>query len=308
MSSKSKSTTTNTSTPNTATTALFNPIFDQAKGLINTPFTPYSGQLAPGLTQPQSQAIGLAQSSVGTGQNAVQQGLSAAQGVAGYTPNQVTPGMLSGANLSAYMDPYTQNVIDTTNQNIDQQRQRSINGQDGQFTRAGAWGGSRQGVADALTNQAYGQIAAQTDAGLNSQNFTQAQTAATADLNRNLTGQQSNQSAGLSGQNLNLSAGGMLGNLGSLSNSMNVNDINQLGQLGGVAQQTQAAQDAAKYSEFLRGQQHPLQQAGMLQSLLGSIPAMYAGATTTGNTQSSSLNPLGWFQALAKAGAALSAG
>lgn len=62
-------------------------------------------------------------------------------------------------NVGAYMNPYTQQVIDNTQQDIERQRQMAINTMGAQATRANAFGGSRQGVAEGVTNAEYGRMA-----------------------------------------------------------------------------------------------------------------------------------------------------
>lgn len=223
---KTKTSSSTSYTPNPLTTSLYEPLFYSARNQVETPFTPYGGELAPGLSPGQQQAAALAQQNLGAGAQAVDAGVAAAQGLGGYRPATlsapavsaanagtaapttaaqiastavpVTPaGSLAATDLTPYLDPYAKDVIAATNQDIERQRRAAIDGQAGQFTRAGAFGGSREGVADALTNRAYGQIAAQTDAGLNSQAWASAQQAAQGDLSRALQAGLANQGAAL---------------------------------------------------------------------------------------------------------------
>lgn len=259
------------------------------------PFQAYTGELAPGTTAGQQQATTMANNNLGLGSGAVSQGVNTASGVAGYSPNQVKAGMLSGTDLSSYLNPYTSDVINTTNQQIDQQRQRDINSNSANSVAAGAFGGSRQGVADAQTNQYYGQLAANTDANLNAQNYTNAQQAALSDIGNNLAAQTANQNAGLAGQSLNLQGAGMLGSLGQTQQNMGLNDTSLIDQLGTQAQQTKAAQDAANYGYYQYGQQFPLTQAGILAGLMGATPYTNNSNQTV---KTSSFDPLGWFKAM----------
>jgi len=55
---KSKTKSTSSTTANPLTTALFNPTYQQAQGLINRPFTPYTGQLSAPMSELQQQSIG----------------------------------------------------------------------------------------------------------------------------------------------------------------------------------------------------------------------------------------------------------
>lgn len=118
---------------------------------------------------------------------------------------QMTAGQLNGTDLSGYMNPFQQSVIDTTmaglNQNLQLQQQQNA----GNAASAGAFGGTRQAVQAALTNQAGQQTAAQTLAGLNTQNFSQAQQAALQDITNAMQASQFN--AGQYNAGLNFNAG-----------------------------------------------------------------------------------------------------
>lgn len=122
---------------------------------------------------------------------------------ANYSPQQVSAGSLPGTDLSKYMNPYTQNVVDQTQSDIERQRQMANVSDNQQATQAGAFGGSRSGVANSLTNEAALRTSAQQTAALRSQGFDNAQAQAQTDLNRQFAAGQSNQSAGLQGAALN---------------------------------------------------------------------------------------------------------
>ena len=106
---------------------------------------------------------------------------NAATSAAMYQPTMVNPYTVASTNLSPYMNPYQQSVIDTTMQGLNQQQQMTMNGLDAQASAAGAFGGSRHGVAMGSTNGQYADTQAATLAGLNSANYTQAQQAAMYD-------------------------------------------------------------------------------------------------------------------------------
>ena len=97
----------------------------------------------------------------------------------------------AGPNIGQFMNPYTSAVTATTMQDLERQRQMQMNDIGAQATRANAFGGSRQGVAEALTNEAFARQGANTFANLNQQGFNTALNAA--------QGQQGIQS-GLAGQ------------------------------------------------------------------------------------------------------------
>ena len=118
---------------------------------------------------------------------------------------QYQPQQLANTNLQPYMNPYTQNVVDQSLGDIDRMRQMSMNDLGAQATRAGAFGGSRLGVAEAGTNEAAMRQAGQLGAQLRNQGFQNAQGAAQFDIGNQMAGQQFNlgaagQMAGLAGQ------------------------------------------------------------------------------------------------------------
>lgn len=80
--------------------------------------------------------------------------------------------------VQQYMNPYQQQVIDASMGDIERQRQQQQLRDRAAAVQAKAFGGSRQGVAEALTNEAYDRTAANTAAQLRSQGFSQAQTLA----------------------------------------------------------------------------------------------------------------------------------
>ena len=90
---------------------------------------------------------------------------------AGFNVNQASAGALQGAlggtqaamtgplQVGAYMNPYTQNVIDRTQQDIARQQEMAMNQLGAQATRARAFGGSRQGVAEGVAAGEFGRMA-----------------------------------------------------------------------------------------------------------------------------------------------------
>ena len=97
----------------------------------------------------------------------------------------------AGPNIGQFMNPYTGMVTATTMQDLERQRQMQMNDIGAQATRANAFGGSRQGVAEALTNEAFARQGANTFANLNQQGFNTALNAAQAQqtAQSNLAGQ-----------------------------------------------------------------------------------------------------------------------
>lgn len=104
------------------------------------------------------------------GINAINQGLDR---IGGYEFQGVTPDM-----ISRFQDPYQQDVIDATLADINRQQQLALQQGGDAATAAGAFGGSRHGVADALTREGYDRNATGAVANLRSQGHQSALSAA----------------------------------------------------------------------------------------------------------------------------------
>ena len=87
---------------------------------------------------------------------------------------QYQPVDFSQQAMNQYMNPYTDQVIDNSINNLETARQKAI--QQGQVsaTNSGAFGGSRHGVADSLTNEAFARQVGDMSSNLNMQNYNQA--------------------------------------------------------------------------------------------------------------------------------------
>ena len=112
---------------------------------------------------------------------------------AGFNVNQAAAGALQGAlggtqramqaplQVGAYMNPYTQAVVERTQADIERQRQMAANQLGAQATAARAFGGSRQGVAEGVMAGEYGRMAGDIAAQQRQAGYTQALNAAMQD-------------------------------------------------------------------------------------------------------------------------------
>lgn len=105
-------------------------------------------------------------------------GLSPEQYMAGARYGQLSTGPQTFAqglqNINQYQNPYTQQVVDTTLSDLDRQRQMQQQQINAQAASRGAYGGSRQAVAEAENARNYADVGARTAAGLRSQGFDRA--------------------------------------------------------------------------------------------------------------------------------------
>ena len=235
------------------------------------------------------------------------QGLTGAMGGAqaamGYQPQNITAQTAAGG-IGTYMNPYTQQVIDASMADLERQRLMQQNQLGAQASAARAFGGSRQGIAEAETNRGFAQQGGQLAAQLRQQGFNTALGASQQDVANQMQaalanqaaggratefgqqlgfqGQTANQQAGLSGANLRMAGAGQLGNLAQQGFNMG-QSIQQQQFQQGQAQQliNQALIDAAKgqYGGFTGAP------AASLQLPLAALGAGNMGQNTTTQTQ-----------------------
>ena len=158
-------------------------------------------------------------------------------GVGPVTAQQVQAGQLAGTSLDPYFNPYESQVVQQSLSDLERQRLMQQNLGGAQAQAAGAFGGSRQGIAEAETNRAFAEQAARTASGLRQAGFTQAQQAAQQDIATRMQ-------AGLANQATGLQAATTTANLGQQAQMANQAAANQAGQFGAQAQNVAGLQNA----------------------------------------------------------------
>ena len=197
--------------------------------------------------------------------------------------------------MAAYMNPFQQDVVDVALADIERARQMQQMQGAAAAQRAGAFGGSRQGVAEALTNEAALREAARTAAGLRSEGFQFAAGMGQTDAARQLQAQAANQgvdmslqqanaqlrqqadlanqAAGLQGAQQRMQAGAQLADIGALTQNLGFTQAQALGRVGEVQQaMSQAQLDAIRNL--------PLEQQAIINEALGLNPAGGSGMVT----------------------------
>jgi hypothetical protein len=132
----------------------------------------------------------------------------------------VNGGSFLNLDRAAYMNPYTQNVTDNVLSDLDRSWQQQNQRQGAAANAAGAFGGSRHGIVDALTASEYQRNAGQLSNQLWSQAFDAASGLMGMDLNRGLQADMSNQGMDWNVENLNA-------NLGTNTGMFNAGQANQ---------------------------------------------------------------------------------
>ena len=321
--------------------ARYDAINARAEQVAQQPFTPYGGQFVAPLTATQQQGIqqigqagqsyqpyqqaattaltggaeaglpfyGQAAGNIAQAQGAGQPytGLATQAGLAG--TQAIAPQAL---NIGAYQNPYIQSVVDPTMAALRQQQQMEQSQLMGQQAMRGAFGGDRGSIAAANLARQQGLASAQTEAGLRSQGFQQAQQTAQQQQGVGLGAAQANRAAlqqfspqalaigqqafqqpmataqaqqqlgqGLLGYGQNVAQG--LSGLGQQGAQLGLaTGQAQLG-AGTLEQQTQQQLNSAFYNQFQQQQGYPYQVAQFLANIGMGTGPLY-GSTTTGVT------------------------
>jgi hypothetical protein len=315
--------------------AMYNQNYQRASAIANLPFQPYPGERAVGVTPLQQygrQSV-LDYASNTAAADTLDSAATGMKGMMGYTPTPipgaggimarqvtaptVSAGMLKDTDLSPYMNPYTQNVIDTSLADLSRARDTQRVADNQAATRARAFGGSRQGVADSLTNDAYLRNVASATANLRSAGYANAQSAASADIGRrydadtfNATNQfnadQFNANAGLLADQFNtntaldvaknnatndlnaaklrLDAGRSMAEIGGMQDALGFRRASTVSALGDQDRQIAQAREDAMYEEFMRMIGYPAQTQGVLNSALSGMPSNSTTTQTTRDT------------------------
>lgn len=256
---KGSQTTTNSSTSSAApgATAAYNNVLDQAQNVAATPYQAYTGELTAPVNAEQQQGISGINAAAGQAQPAINQ----AEGIAGAAANPLTAGQ-----IQQYQNPYTQDVVNATEAQFNNQNQQQQAALTGNNIAQGALGGNRVGVAQA--NLAGQQAASEnpTIAGLYQQSYNTGLSTAENQFQTNpLAAAGSIANFGVAGQNAALTGAGA-----------------QLG-AGTVEQQTQQAADTANYGQYAQAQAYPFQSTQWLAGIdTGVAPGL--GSTSTGQT------------------------
>jgi len=246
-------------------------VAERLKTDLNVPL-----QEVAGLTPTQVSAMNLAQQGIGSFQpflQAAQAAQTAGLGTIGAGAQTVAGAQFEPTQqrIQQFMDPYQQSVTQEALKEIDRQQQIAENRLAGQAVKAGAFGGSRFGVAQSELARNAADLKSRRIFEDLSRNFQQAQAAARAANQQRL---QAGQVFGQLGRATS-GIGGAMAGLGAQQQALQGRDVSQLLGIGGLQQQ-QAQQQLDVGTQNLAAMQNaPFQQlstgAGILQQLLPNM-------------------------------------
>ena len=256
---------------------------EKTAALTDQPYQTYNAPRIAGFSplqqQSQQDAAGM-QTNAGTGMG---MGIAGAAALGGlnqdYDGMQMRSQNFGNRSAQQYMSPYVQQALAPQMQQIQRTGEQQKLGNAGQATQAGAFGGSRFGIQNAMTDfntqqaqsQAYG-------TGMNNA-YNNAQTQFNADQARNMQAQQANigqqqfgANLGLQGLNTALQGAGQLGALGGQQFQQGM-DINKLQNAYGGQQQALQQQGLSQaYQDFQNQQNYPYKQLGFMSDMIRGLP------------------------------------
>ena len=241
------------------------PVMPAKGGVGGQPAAPLPSQAQYAPLAPQGQ-FNVNQAAAG----ALQQAMGATQQGLGFTPMGIRPtayrpSQIAGTSLAPYTNPYESQVVQQTLRDIGTAQEQALNLQGAQAQRAGAFGGSRQGIAEAETRLGYGQQALDAASRLRQQGYQTALGLAGQDVGAQTAAAQyaAQQRASAQAQNLAAQQAAMGTRLGAAQ------------QLAGLGQQAFGTGQAIQQQQMQQG----LLQQMLQQSLIDAAKAQYAGYT-----------------------------
>ena len=244
-------------------------VAERLKSPLNVPL-----QEVAGLSPTQVSAMNLAQQGIGSFQpflQAAQAAQTAGLGTLGAGAQTVAGAEFvpTEATLDRFRDPYQQAVTQEALKEIDRQQQIAENRLAGQAVKAGAFGGSRFGIAQSELARNAADLRSRRIFEDLSRNFQQAQNAARA------ANQQRIQAGQVFGQlgRATSGIGGAMAGLGAQQQALQGRDVGQLLGIGGLQQQQAQRQLDVNTANLAAIENAPFQQlsagAGILQQLPG---------------------------------------
>lgn len=190
-----------------------------------------------------------------------------------FTPGTLTPRTFADFSADTYVNPYADDIISRTTGDIEEAAARTRNATTANNLAQRAYGGSRHGVSDALTNEAMldsiGDMAAQTRFNV----WDRGADRFFADVGNDLAAQMYNADQVNQGAEFDLRRAGMLNDLVGQERGFQDQDISRLMGIGGLDRSVRDQAAAREYDNYWRAIQAQM-------GLLGSVPIIQDGETT----------------------------
>ncbi|MEG9884910.1 MAG: hypothetical protein V6Z86_09985 [Hyphomicrobiales bacterium] len=253
----------------------FEELLERTRVESSAPYQAYEGERIAGFTPQQQQAFQMTQDVAGRGTPGVDQASQIA-GQVGATGDETFQGeRFSQEGVQRFMDPYLENVLKVQQDMAARRFAEQRAGRSARAVSQGAFGGSRQAVAEALAQRDQNeQLAAQEAQALSEAYRTSAQQFETEQQRMAHGAQQ--------GAATRLAAGQQLGGLEQLRQQLGLQGAQALANAGQQQQQLQQQRLQQGYSDFLNQRDWRRQQLGLYSSVLhGGIVQPTQDVTTS---------------------------
>lgn len=247
-------TVTQTSSPPPQFLAAYQNAVNQAQNVASTSYQPYPGPTVAPLSGGQQYDITTGAFTPGINWQAY------ANNAQNYYNQATTPFY---DTVSQYESPYTQDVVNTTERQFNNQNAIQNAGVVGNAVAQGAWGGDRSAVAQGIVAGQQQTNEAPVIAGLYNQGY---QTALNANEAQNWLA--SNAASGM-------------GNLATGALGAGETTFNNVAQTGNLQQQQEQAQLNVPYYQYLAGQAYPFQTTGWLANIAEGLGSGAGGQSST---------------------------
>jgi len=214
----------------------------------------------------------------------------------GYTPGVAQTGQFTDPGVAQqYMNPFIENVIDVQQARARRQFEEQTDPQlASQAVRAGAFGGSREGIVRGLARERMEDRLGDLEATQRAQAFEQAQKAFEADQMRGLRAfgltEEAAQQAGrlgIAGEQLGLQAAQRTAALGEGEQAFGLRQADVLRQIGEQQQAFDQQQLDIATSDFISERDFPRQQIAYMGGILHGVPVSPISETATFQAQPS---------------------
>lgn len=202
-------------------------------------------------------------------------------GLANYQAGDITTGMIPDMNVSAYMNPYIENVLDVQKRRANQNFAEQQAGRNDAAIKAGAFGGNRRFVQDAIAqrlgNEQLQQIEAEGLAGA----FDRATALYSSDQTRGLQAQIADEEARRLGATLGLDAAKARVDIAQQGQNMRLQNAEALSNVGAKQQQREQAGLDLAYQDFIGQRDWDKNQLATYAQLIYGAPSSPSSTTST---------------------------
>lgn len=256
-------------------------LLKRAKKTSELPYQKYGNQRLADFSTDTNKSFDMIRQQAAAGTPQVDQALNTMGGIAGYQAGQFDYQGIPGADMSAYMNPYVENVLDVQKSRAQQTFAEQQAGRNAAAVQAGAFGGDRRFVQDSLATRDLNQQMQEMEATGLASAFDRATGLFQSDQDRLLRTQTSQEDANRLGRSLGLDAATQMGSLAGKRQDMQLGLAEALSGVGSKQQQRKQAGLDIAYQDFISQRDYPAQQLAMYSQLLSGTPITPTTTSTT---------------------------